>query len=773
DLLANDSDADGDSLSIIAVDGPATLQGDKIVIDTSSPLKDSFFYTVSDGNGGTSKGRVSFDVKPLPNADVDPADGFGLNAEIFSYTDTGSGRSADAARAVTETGTALGQFTATYLQYGEGQHSFNDLREFVSHDAASNVPDVKTDNLAFRFTGFIEIPEGEHKITVKSDDGFVLDIGGVLFSEHQEPRSFGSTNLTETFDGGLYALDLTYYEGALRQGLHVEIDGQIVDASQLFQSTDAYVAANGLSGLESVSGSVGRTLLVATDDTVDDGTDGAGTGDDSGSGDDSGTGDDIDTPVSGDLPDGVVFSSGEVQQPKTFAMSGDTLQSDGAMSVWFKPELASGYHLFKAEHASGSSKLDFNEKGIFSLDSQHTGRAIKSSGQPDQGTWNHFSVVFSDPGTALYLNGEKIGERGKYDFGLDDIQSIILGENFAGEIAGLDIYDTPLTADEIAVIVARGPEANVAPIASDDSGFAVETGAELRIPVADLLANDSDGDGDTLSISDVTGAVLDGDEVVFSSDSAGDASFKYSVSDGQGGSDTASVSVTVNEPAPSDPIAAADPILYFAEMGAPGETIDNLAGDDLNGVVQANGWTLVDDSPKFDLAAGTLALSFKASDLDATYGLWSRDSSGNDGGGHQSVSIQNGKLVVRMQDTSNSYTVSAPVDADTDTAVALRFGPGGMQLFLDGVLVDSNSYTGGMQGNDEPVVIGAAQWRSGNGVADRVEKIFNGEITKVALFDTVLSDQEVAAIAAFDGDSGVIDPVNTAPVAGDDTATID
>ncbi|MEO1495405.1 MAG: Ig-like domain-containing protein, partial [Pseudomonadota bacterium] len=99
---------------------------------------------------------------------------------------------------------------------------------------------------------------------------------------------------------------------------------------------------------------------------------------------------------------------------------------------------------------------------------------------------------------------------------------------------------------------------NTAPVATNDSGFSIEVGQSLDIAVADLLANDSDADGDALSLAlgAVTGGsaerlVVNGtDTIRFTADAAGTAQFTYTASDGQGGTDTATVTVEVNAPTP-------------------------------------------------------------------------------------------------------------------------------------------------------------------------------------------------------------------------------
>jgi Ca2+-binding RTX toxin-like protein len=92
---------------------------------------------------------------------------------------------------------------------------------------------------------------------------------------------------------------------------------------------------------------------------------------------------------------------------------------------------------------------------------------------------------------------------------------------------------------------------NDAPLANDDSVTAAED-TPLALSPAALLVNDTDPDGDTLSIASVGNAThgtvtLSNGNVVFTpaSNYNGPASFAYSVSDGQGGTATATVNVNV------------------------------------------------------------------------------------------------------------------------------------------------------------------------------------------------------------------------------------
>ncbi|MBI5165443.1 MAG: cadherin-like domain-containing protein [Magnetospirillum sp.] len=92
---------------------------------------------------------------------------------------------------------------------------------------------------------------------------------------------------------------------------------------------------------------------------------------------------------------------------------------------------------------------------------------------------------------------------------------------------------------------------NDAPVAGADAA-ATDAGTPLAIAVADLLANDSDVDGDTLAVQSVQdavgGAVSLADGVVTFAPTAGfsgAASFTYTVTDGNGGVATQTVAVEV------------------------------------------------------------------------------------------------------------------------------------------------------------------------------------------------------------------------------------
>jgi len=118
---------------------------------------------------------------------------------------------------------------------------------------------------------------------------------------------------------------------------------------------------------------------------------------------------------------------------------------------------------------------------------------------------------------------------------------------------------------------------NDAPVADDVSGLEA-IGAQRIFTAGELLGNDTDVDGDALSILSVSNAVggtvsVNGNgDVVFAANSGheGAASFDYTVSDGQGGSDTASVQFTAYNP---------------VGLAAGGTGSDDVTGSDADDVI--------------------------------------------------------------------------------------------------------------------------------------------------------------------------------------------
>jgi len=97
---------------------------------------------------------------------------------------------------------------------------------------------------------------------------------------------------------------------------------------------------------------------------------------------------------------------------------------------------------------------------------------------------------------------------------------------------------------------------NTVPVAANDNGYTTYANTALSIAAANLLANDSDADGDPLVITGANGAVngtvtynSQTNTVIFTPTAGytGSASFSYSISDGHGGTASATVSLNVGQ----------------------------------------------------------------------------------------------------------------------------------------------------------------------------------------------------------------------------------
>ena len=143
------------------------------------------------------------------------------------------------------------------------------------------------------------------------------------------------------------------------------------------------------------------------------------------------------------------------------------------------------------------------------------------------------SVVYNNDGTFTYTHNGSETTSDSFTYTIDD---------GAG--------GTATTAVSLTV----NAPVNQAPVSVDDSGFSTSQDTALTIASSMLLANDSDPNGDPLAITEVSGAT--NGTVAFDSQTnvitftpnanyTGTANFSYTVSDGTGGTATASVGLTV------------------------------------------------------------------------------------------------------------------------------------------------------------------------------------------------------------------------------------
>ncbi|HXV32501.1 MAG TPA: Ig-like domain-containing protein [Gaiellaceae bacterium] len=292
---------------------------------------------------------------------------------------------------------------------------------------------------------------------------------------------------------------------------------------------------------------------------------------------------------------------------------------------------------------------------------------------------------------------------------------------------------------------------------NDDPNAVADTlaAAEDEQGQANVLANDADLDGDALTVTTPSPAAAHGSVSCTAggtctytpeADYAGPDSFQYAVSDGNGGSDTATVSVTV---APENlPPVADDETLTTAEDVE--GTVDVLAGD-----ADAEGDPLSVTTPAPAATHGTVSCSAAGSctytpDADF-HGSDSFEYTVSDGGGTDA-----GLVSVTVTPVND-----APVAGDDELATA-EDTAGQTDVLADDTDVegDALTVTGATNGAHGSVVCGEDGTCAYTPAAD-----YSGADT----FTYTVSDGNGGTDTG--SVSVTVTPENDAPVAGDDTLT--
>jgi VCBS repeat-containing protein len=313
--------------------------------------------------------------------------------------------------------------------------------------------------------------------------------------------------------------------------------------------------------------------------------------------------------------------------------------------------------------------------------------------------------------------------------------------------------DGALDSNVATVTITVNP-VNDAPVANDDSAT---TNEDTAVTI-DVLANDLDVDGDTLTVDSVTqgsnGTVTNNStDVVYTpaADYCGADSFTYTASDGNGGSDTTTVSITVT--CVNDAPVANDDSATTNEDTA--VTIDVLANDS---DVEGDGLSI----SAFDttslvggiVACTTSCIYTPAADFNGPDIFSYTISDGNGGSDTASVTI----TVTPVNDPPAAVDDSVTTDEDTEVNII--------------VLANDSA---GPADEDQALTVNSTTSPS-NGTA-AIEA--DGTITYTPDVDFNGADSFIYEVCDSDGlcdtatVSVTVNPVNDAPVAADDDYSTD
>jgi Ca2+-binding RTX toxin-like protein len=167
-----------------------------------------------------------------------PSTGTGLYGEAF-VTGSWIGSLAKAEEAAA--GNPAATFVSSEVHY-KATKSDTTIQQFLGRDGDTVEGNgaLEMGPSALTLTGYVYIPPGVHEITVISDDGYSLEIGGVDFSEFEWNRAPDATARVADFEGGLYKLDMIYWDQGGGMQLTLEIDGLPVDQSAFYQSVSDF-----------------------------------------------------------------------------------------------------------------------------------------------------------------------------------------------------------------------------------------------------------------------------------------------------------------------------------------------------------------------------------------------------------------------------------------------------------------------------------------------------------------------------------------------------
>ena len=246
--------------------------------------------------------------------------------------------------------------------------------------------------------------------------------------------------------------------------------------------------------------------------------------------------------------------SGTVSGIRFYKSSQDTGTHTG--ELWSSTGTLLATATFTNETASGWQSVMFSNPVTLTPDATYIASYHTNVGHysvsPDYFTSN----VTSGPLTAL-ANGN-----GVYTYSSN---RAFPTNTYSGENYWVDVMFNPSTANGV-------------PVAANDVGPTIAQNLAATIAATSLTGNDSDPDGDALSVIGVSapthGTVVlntqpnpQNNTITFTPDSGytGPASFSYTISDGRGGTATANVSFTV---AP----AGAAPVSLFSASNTPAQT---------------------------------------------------------------------------------------------------------------------------------------------------------------------------------------------------------
>jgi large repetitive protein len=584
-VLANDTDADGNPLTITAVtqgaNGSVVNNGTNVRYTPNANFSgsDTFTYTISDGQGGTDTATVSVTVTAVNDPPVANNDGPLTTAEdnalsipsaslLANDTNGGDGGALTltAVSATSANGGTVAINGANVIYTPAADFSGADSFTYTISDGtdtavgtvsinvtdAPNVPvnlllnEVEIDPpnatsfacqyAEFRGTPGEVVPAGTSFVSINGTPGnfgdvfLIAQLGGQTVGANGTITVINDVELCQnrTFPAGTTLVSVTNFSGlgenAARTFAIVNSATPLAEGTDIDVNNDRAIDANlNITVIDGIALTTNQTLEAAYAPIIFDAS-GAGTG--------------------LEHPDAA-----------TRFLADSTPLSAAA---WYYGELADSPDE-STEYLGTPRSANFPAGGRLTPGDQNTLAAVNNP--PDavddaatvaeDSSNNAINVLANDTdadGNPLTITAVTQGANGSVVNNGTNV-AYTPNANFTGSDSfTYTISDGQGGTDTATVSVTVGGT-NDAPIAVNDAATVTEDSSANAINV---LANDTDGDGDSLTVSAVTqganGAVVNnGSNVSYTPNAnfSGTDSFTYTVSDGNGGSATATVAVTV------------------------------------------------------------------------------------------------------------------------------------------------------------------------------------------------------------------------------------
>ncbi|WP_404713045.1 Ig-like domain-containing protein [Sphingomonas sp. MMS24-J13] len=657
DVRTNDTDADGDALTVTQIDGtaidathPVAVAGGVISLGADGKLTftpaanyngtPSFTYTVSDGHGGTSTATVNLTVNPVNDAPVATSDAFTTNEDTpttFDVRTNDTDADGDALTVTQIDGTAIDATHPVAVAGGVISLGADGKLTFTPAANYNGTP-------SFTYTvsdGHGGTSTATVNLTVNPVNDAPVATSDAFTTNEDTPTTFDvRTNDTDA-DGD--ALTVTQIDGTAIDATHpVAVAGGVISLGADGKLT--FTPAANYNGTPSftytVSDGHGGTSTATVNLTVNPVNDApVATSDAFTTNEDTPTTFDVrtnDTDVDGDALTVTQIDGTAIDATHPVAVAGGVISLGADGKLTFTPAANyNGTPSFTYTVSDGHGGTSTATVNLTVNPVNDAPVATSDAFTTNEDTPTTFDVrtndtdVDGDALTVTQIDGTAIDAThpvavagGVISLGADGKLTFTPAANYNGTPSFTYTVSDGHGGTSTATVNLTVNPVNDAPVATSDAF----TTNEDTPTTFDVRTNDTDADGDALTVTQIDGTAIDathpvavaGGVISLGADGKltftpaanynGTPSFTYTVSDGHGGTSTATVNLTVN-PVNDAPVATSDAFTTNEDTPTTFDVRTNdtdVDGDALT-VTQIDG-TAIDATHPVAVAGGVISL---------------------------------------------------------------------------------------------------------------------------------------------------------------------